>query len=183
MSRRNERRLRQPAVNRKKGSAKNKFNSCSQPTIVYFGTNRPSASVLPGLLFGIFMSPLLFIGGVLCGWAMDPRKQQGSFWLLPLLQMVAGIAFIGLWFYVIWKQCIWQPGITITRFRLADRRLLLCTPSTREIEIALDDVKKFYRQPSDHGTAGWWIQLPNKRWLYLQNDWDKAPQLAARFDL
>jgi hypothetical protein len=128
------------------------------------------------------MSPLLAIGGFLCYRAIEGIGQQNPIWLFSFLPLVLGIAFVGLWFFVLWRECIWLPGVTITRFELVDRNLRLQIPHSGEIDVQLDDILKLRRQPSKLGTAGWWILLKQHRWIYLYNDRGKASVLAEHLE-
>lgn len=164
-----------------KRSLKYKKNSGLAPSAFISGSTPPALLLLPSLLLGLFMSPLLAIGGTSCYWAIVNIGQK-PFWLSTLIPLGFGVAFISLWFYVLWKQCIWEPAITISRFELIDRKLRIRTPRNGEFVINVDDIMKFYRQPSKRGTAGWWILVKEQSWVYLYNDRLEALRLAEHIE-
>lgn len=143
------------------------------------GSWAPSWVLVPNLLLGLFMSPLLIIGGTLIYGGLQNAAQQASMSLdLWCLQLVGGIGFIGLWCYVIWKWCLWAPSITISQFELRDQRLTVHTTKWGILEIAVDEVLHCHAQRSKRGITGWWLRLKDHGWLFLQRDYSGGQELA-----
>lgn len=166
---------------RPRQTPKQRKSSIAGRTDVVYEIEKPTLVVLQNVLFALFMSPLLAIGGFAFHWGVDNCWRQRMPWLWSIPPLIVGAALIGLWFHVMWRQCIWLPSITISRFHLTDHGLTICTSRLGELEVRVNDVVRCYRQHSNTGTAGWWILLKKHRWIYLRNDLTKAPILAERF--
>ncbi len=163
----------------RKSSGKQRNQPDSQQSVRIHGTTPPALLVLPMVLLGFFMSPLLVIGGTVSLGAVQNLARQDSPAVISLVGLVFGTALTGLWFYVMWKWGVWLPGITMTRFALTDRRLRFHTARTGDIEIGLEDVLTCRRQPTRYGgTSAWWIRLRHRGWVYLPKNATRATELS-----
>ena len=135
--------------------------------------------LLPTLLMGVFMSPLLAIGGSLVYQALENAKPQRATAIGALITAIAGALFIGLWFYILWKWGVWRPSVRITRFLLNGRNLQLHTNRLGEIHVAIEDVIKCRVDTGKQsGVLGWWIRLRKYGWVYMPKENSKGTELT-----
>jgi hypothetical protein len=166
--------------NKRKPDRQTRFNP---PQTVFINNQSSESHFLPTVLFAIFMSPLLFIGGVIVSYAVSLLQQNAKSWPIALLIVPFGITLIGTWIYQVWRIGFVIPSITISNVILKDRRLEIRTPRHGTIQLETRNVVACRVSTGKQGRLlGWWLRFEHYGWLYLPNQDENARRLIERIE-
>lgn len=150
---------------------------------IYINHQFSEPHLLPTALFALFLSPLLFMGGVILSHAFSLLQQNARSWPLALLIGSFGVTLIGTWFYQVWRIGFLIPRITISNVILKDRRLEVRTPRHGTIQLETRNVIACRVSTGKQGKLlGWWLRFENYGWLYLPNQDANARRLIERIE-
>lgn len=128
------------------------------------------------VLFGVFMSPLLAIGGASLQMAIE---RDGT----PALALtVVGCCLLGLWGFLLWLMRA-RMRAEVVWFSLDDEHLRIQTVGRGELRVSVADVLKCQRNTGrQSGLLGWWVRFRQAGWVYLPKDNSSAARLAERLE-